>query len=68
MKSVWPPSLAMMRQNRERIQQGVGRAARIGKKCVNVKHLLQNVGKDDERGVPGGCPDSCCLEQSWVLH
>lgn len=39
MKSVWPPSLVVMRQKRERIQQGVGRAARRGKKMCKRKAL-----------------------------
>lgn len=36
MKSVWPPPLVVMKQKRTRTQQGVGRAARRRKKCVNV--------------------------------
>lgn len=59
MKSVWPPPLVVMRQKRKRTQQEVGRAVRRRKKCVNVKHLLQNVGRDQEHGVTGG--------ESWHL-
>ena len=37
MKSVWPPSRVVMRQKRERIQQGVVRAARRGEKVCKRK-------------------------------
>ena len=53
MKGVWPPSLVVMRKKDKRIQQGVDMAAQRGKNRVNVKHLLQNMGKDYEHGVPG---------------
>lgn len=36
MKSVWPPPLVVMRQKRNRTQQGVGRAARKRKKKVEM--------------------------------
>lgn len=67
MKNIWPLSLVVLRQKRERIQQGAGRAASRGKKCVNVKHFLQDVGKDYEYGEER-CPGSCRLEERCVLH
>lgn len=68
MKSVWPPPLVVVRQKRNRTQQGVGRAARKRKRCVNVKHLLQNVGRDQEHEVPGGMSWHLLFRERRVLH
>lgn len=69
MKSVWPPPLVVMRQKRNRTQQGVGRAARKRKKKCKCKAFAIKCRERPRTWCPRWrVLTFACLGERRVLH